>query len=688
MRAEYSYCRDYLIKNGKPWFPVMGEMHYSRYRKEWWEESLRKIKAGGVSVVSAYVIWIHHEEEENVFDFEGCRDIGTFVRLCRKVGLSVFLRIGPFVHGEVRNGGFPDWIIQREKEGMAIRCNNKEYLDYVRRFWKKVYEQVDGCMEKDGGPVIGIQIENEYGHVGGLQGPEGEAHIRTLTAIAKEIGFDVPLYTATGWGGACIGDLLPVMGGYCEAPWDQRTCEIEPNANFVFSHTRNDALIACDHHVENANSYNEEDFPFLTAELGGGLQVTMHRRPVAKGCDVGAMSTVKMGSGAGLLGYYMYHGGSNPKGKLSTLQESRATGYLNDLPEINYDFNAPIRQYGTISDSYREIKLLALFLNDFGEDMASLRSEIPTIRILPGDMHTVRTACRHDADHGYVFFNNYQRRWKMDDHPQVKLEGLLDGKASVGFPAFDLKGGMYGFFPYNMKLNDAVLQTALATPLCVLHTKEGDAFVFYGDLDPQIQWEGDARAELCLISRQEALNAWKVHLDQDYLVLSENYVWEENGELVVTGSGKTMIAVYPVVEKGIVDFKECGKRGNFTLYERIYKAQEPEAELVCTEQDKEKAVYELKLAYPGEKNYHDAFAFLTWYGNRMEVFDGEEKINDYFYTGQEALLSLGYFEFPEKLKLVVYPLHPGDPISLEKQPEFADGCACKIEKMHVETIFR
>ena len=592
------------------------------------------------------------------------------------------------MHGEVRNGGFPDWIIQREKEGMAIRCNNKEYLDYVRRFWKKVYEQVDGCMEKDGGPVIGIQIENEYGHVGGLQGPEGEAHIRTLTAIAKEIGFDVPLYTATGWGGACIGDLLPVMGGYCEAPWDQRTCEIEPNANFVFSHTRNDALIACDHHVENANSYNEEDFPFLTAELGGGLQVTMHRRPVAKGCDVGAMSTVKMGSGAGLLGYYMYHGGSNPKGKLSTLQESRATGYLNDLPEINYDFNAPIRQYGTISDSYREIKLLALFLNDFGEDMASLRSEIPTIRILPGDMHTVRTACRHDADHGYVFFNNYQRRWKMDDHPQVKLEGLLDGKASVGFPAFDLKGGMYGFFPYNMKLNDAVLQTALATPLCVLHTKEGDAFVFYGDLDPQIQWEGDARAELCLISRQEALNAWKVHLDQDYLVLSENYVWEENGELVVTGSGKTMIAVYPVVEKGIVDFKECGKRGNFTLYERIYKAQEPEAELVCTEQDKEKAVYELKLAYPGEKNYHDAFAFLTWYGNRMEVFDGEEKINDYFYTGQEALLSLGYFEFPEKLKLVVYPLHPGDPIFLEKQPDAADGCACKIEKLHVETIFR
>ena len=132
MRAEYSYCRDYLIKNGKPWFPVMGEMHYSRYRKEWWEESLRKIKAGGVSVVSAYVIWIHHEEEENVFDFEGCRDIGTFVRLCRKVGLSVFLRIGPFVHGEVRNGGFPDCGRWRTGGCPAGRCSGERGIYFYR----------------------------------------------------------------------------------------------------------------------------------------------------------------------------------------------------------------------------------------------------------------------------------------------------------------------------------------------------------------------------------------------------------------------------------------------------------------------------------------------------------------------------------------------------------------------------
>lgn len=701
--ATYEYNQNYLMKDKKPWFPVMGEMHYSRYKKELWEESLRKIKAGGVSIVSMYVIWIHHEEEEGVFDFEGCRDVGTFVKLCQKVGLSVFMRLGPFVHGEVRNGGFPDWLVKREKEGLLLRSNDEEYMGYVRRFWTKVYEQVKGSMAEDGGPVIGVQIENEYGHVGGLRGPEGEAHMRALTALAKEIGFRVPLYTATGWGGACIGDLLPVMGGYCEAPWDQRTCEIEPNTNFVFSHTRNDSLIACDHHIEDVNTYNEEEFPFLTAELGGGLQVTMHRRPVAEGRDVGAMSTVKMGSGAALLGYYMYHGGSNPKGKLSTLQESRATGYLNDLPEINYDFNAPIRQYGTVADSYKEIKLLAYFLQDFGEDMAALKAEVPAVRITPGDMHTLRTTCRHDETHGYVFFNNYQRRMKMEDHPGVQLEGWLGAfdeenknpnREKIVFPAFDLKEGMYGFFPYNMKLKDATLKTALATPLCILHTKEDDTFVFYGCQEPQFTWKDEKRVDILHLSREEALNAWKVTLDQDYLVLSGNYVWAEDDKIKVTGGNDTKIAVYPAVENGIENFKECGKSGRFTVYERVIETAETTADVQVVKETPESSVYEITVNYPdslkkeARQTGRDVLLYFTYQGNRMEVFLDGEKINDYFYTGQEVPISLGYFEFPKKLTVEIFPLGEGDAVFWEKKPEFVDGVACKLSQVRIEEQFR
>ena len=102
----FDYTSTYLRMNQKPWFPIMGEFHYSRYQDEFWEEELRKIQAGGVTIVSTYVIWIHHEEDEGVFDFSGCCDLRKFLQLCKKVGLMVFLRPGPWVHGEVRNGGF------------------------------------------------------------------------------------------------------------------------------------------------------------------------------------------------------------------------------------------------------------------------------------------------------------------------------------------------------------------------------------------------------------------------------------------------------------------------------------------------------------------------------------------------------------------------------------------------------
>lgn len=690
MREEFGYNNRYLTREGKPWFPVMGEMHYSRYREELWEESLRKMKAGGVTIVSAYVIWIHHEEEEGGFDFSGCRNLRKFLEACQRVDLEVFLRLGPWVHGEVRNGGFPDWLQEKGKEGVMLRSNDETYMGYVKRYWQQVYRQAEGFMRKDAGPVIGVQIENEYGHVGGLRGEAGEAHIRALTALAKEIGFEVPLYTATGWGGACIGDLLPVMGGYCEAPWDQRTTEIEPNANYVFSHVRNDALIACDHHVEDALTFDESKYPFLTAELGGGLQVTAHRRPVAQGRDIGAMSVTKLGSGVAMLGYYMYHGGSNPEGKLSTLQESRATGYLNDLPEINYDFNAPVRQYGTVSDNLKEIKLLAYFLQDFGEDLAVLESCIEPEGVRPEDFDTLRTACRHDDKHGYVFYNNYVRRRTMADHEGVVLCGSCD--ENVTFPAVDIKDGDFGFFPYNMQLGGALLKSALAAPLCRLCTREGDTWVFYGNAEPKFEWSGAERADILHLSREEALNAWRVRTDQEYLILSDNFVWEEEEKIRVTGNAKTVICCYPKPQENMLPgFRECGQKGRFTVYERNAQTEDSRVAVKLLSADAHKADYEIKVSYPEKADRmtgRDTFLKFTYAGDRMEVWLGNKKINDYFYTGQEAVLSLGYFDFPQTVRVTVYELKEGDPVFLEKQPKFTEGRACSLERVEVIEEFR
>ena len=690
MKQEYGWNKKYLEKNGKPWFPVMGEFHYSRYKKSLWKEELYKMKAGGVSIVSCYVIWIHHEEEEGRFDFTGCRDLGAFIRLCGEAGLEVFLRIGPWVHGEVRNGGFPDWLMKKGEEGVALRSNDERYLKDVERFWREVYTQVKGEMYEDGGPIIGLQIENEYGHVGGLRGEAGEAHIRALTELAERIGFHAPLRTATGWGGACIGDLLPVMGGYCEAPWDQSLEELAPNANFVFSHIRNDALIASDHHVEDSLTFNEADYPFLTAELGGGLQVTSHRRPVARGKDLGAMSLAKLGSGVAMLGYYMYHGGSNPEGKLSTLQESRETGYLNDLPEINYDFNAPIRQYGTICDSYRELRLLAYFLQDFGEDLAPLEAQIVPDQVRPDDLHTLRVSCRHDGSHGYLFYNNYQRRYPMDPHSQVELKGLCGDE--VSFPAIDIADGEYGFFPYHMKLGDAVLRSALASPLCRLKTAGKEVYVFYGDRDPRFAWDTEETAEILHLSRKDALQAARVRLDQDYLILSEDFVWEENGAVKAVGGFDTKLRVFPEIQEAYLPgFVRTGTEGAFTVYERHVEPGAVSVEWELKEETAEKKTYEIRIRYPQQAEGkraggQDAFLLFRYAGDRMNLFCEGKKINDYFYTGQEVPLSLGYFDFPDRLEAEIVALCEDTPVFLETWPEMENGTACRLENVSVKEM--
>jgi len=148
----------YLTLAGKPFVPVMGEMHYSRYPREQWEDALLKMKANGINIIATYVFWIHHEELEGQFDWNGDKDLRAFVQLCHKLGLWVYPRIGPWCHGEVRNGGLPDWLL--EKKYMKDRSNDPVYQAYVDRLYGEIAKQLNGLLYKDGGPVVGIQLEN------------------------------------------------------------------------------------------------------------------------------------------------------------------------------------------------------------------------------------------------------------------------------------------------------------------------------------------------------------------------------------------------------------------------------------------------------------------------------------------------------------------------------------------------
>ena len=365
----------YLTRDGKPWLPVMGEFHFSRYPRAQWENEILKMKAAGVNVVAAYVLWIHHEEIKGDFDWTDQRDLRAFVGLCAKHKMLMIVRIGPWDHAEARNGGLPDWVV---KQG-PTRENDPLYLASVRIWYGQVSAQLKGLLWKDGGPVIGIQLENEYSK----RGPgAGEAHILELKKIALASGLDVPLYFVTGWDNAVVprGAVIPIYGGgYPDAPWDGAIRKLPPAEVYAFRfHSRVTANANAGTDGPAAAQTNAQDaVPYLTAEIGGGIEDTYHRRPVIGPDDIGAMFPVMLGSGVNLYGTYMFQGGENPDGKLSTLQESQKTGYPNDLPIKSYDFQAPLGEFGQERVSLRKLKVFQYFVNDFGAELAPMMVHAP-----------------------------------------------------------------------------------------------------------------------------------------------------------------------------------------------------------------------------------------------------------------------------------------------------------------------
>jgi len=481
----------YLTLDGKPWLPVMGEFHFSRYPEPYWEEELLKMKAGGVQIVASYLFWIHHEEIEGQFDWSGQRDLRRFLQLCQKHGLYVFLRIGPWSHGEVRNGGIPDWLLTKG----VTRRNDPQYLSYVQRYFGQIGEQVKRLLWRDGGPIVGVQFENEYYEHGPGAGAE---HISELKKIARESGIEAPLYTVTGWGNPDFpaGQTIPVFGGYPDNFWESTLTDLPPSAYYLFENTRDNGEMGPSAQEQTA----QPDYPYLMAEAGGGMQVAYHRRPVIGADDVAAITLTRLGSGANLYGYYMFQGGSNPEGKLTSLQESIASDHVYDLPKISYDFQAPLGEFGEMNPAFRSIKMLHLFLEEFGSALAPMAPVLPNVvPASAADRSTVRVSARTLGNRGFVFFNNYARNYPLPDHRGIQIKLVLPSETVV-LPRkpIDLVSGAYGVWPVNLDLNGILLKYATAQPLT--RVRDGNVeyyfFVATPGIRPEFAFEESTLASL------------------------------------------------------------------------------------------------------------------------------------------------------------------------------------------------
>ncbi len=467
----------YMTIGGKPVIPVMGEMHYSRYPKEQWEDAILKMKANGINIIATYVIWIHHEEIEGQFDWSGNKDLRSFLELVHKHGLYAYPRIGPWVHGEVRNGGTPDWILK--KEYLADRSNDPVYQEYAGRYYGQVAKQLRGLLYKDGGPVIGIQLENEY-----RRGEGGIPHILWLKETARKHGIDVPMYTITGWGNVSLpqDEVIPLFGGYPEEPWVTNLKPLKENSSFEFEYSRNNAGIG-----NEAGNQGEQElenisrYPYFTCEIGVGNQISEHRRPIIDPIDGLTIATAKVGSGSNLPGYYVFTGGSNPPGVLTTMEENQdETAYWNEYPDISYDFQAAIRETGELAPSYHQVKKLHYFLKEFGTALAPMQAVIAPKRNPKEDL---QYALRVKDDAGFLFGVNYYRGVRKPTHQNARFRLKLK-EETLEFPSgkISIPDSSVFIWPVNFNMKGALLKWATVQPLARIEQPgRTDWFFFRND---------------------------------------------------------------------------------------------------------------------------------------------------------------------------------------------------------------
>lgn len=525
----------YLEQDGKPWLPIMGEFHFSRYPAAEWERELRKMRAAGVNIIASYVFWNHHEELEGQYDWSGNLDLRRFVQLVQQIGLQFYLRPGPWVHAEARNGGFPDWLLtdgpvlrddsaayqQQEAnffvkmmETAPVRCNAPLYLERVARFYKQIGAQLKGLMWEDGGPVIGVQLENEYHRTGPGCGAE---HIAELKRLAIEAGLRVPVYTVTGWPTLDIPlqEVVPVSGAYPDGFWQNNNAPLPPSGTYVFNTERAIGEMGNVGGTPADGTINKEHYPFFLAEAGGGMHVSYHRRPVVGMNDLAATTLVQIGSGANLYGYYMFHGGTNPVGKYGYLNETQSTGYPNDVGLLGYDFHAPLGQYGHVRPSFGRLRTLHMFTSAFGEDLAPMEAVLAEGAIIDAaDRSRLRVSARGAGDEAYLFINNHVRHYPLPDFKHVALR-VNTHAGSVQLPTLDIPSGVYCIWPVGHRIGATRLRYATVQPLTRWTTAQGGC-VWVAFSQPQL------RAQLCFDARSvkiEHAGAAQVTQDGDDLIV-------------------------------------------------------------------------------------------------------------------------------------------------------------------------
>lgn len=183
--------KDKFYMDGEPVQIISGAIHYFRVVPEYWQDRLEKLKNLGCNTVETYIPWNMHEQEKGQFRFEGILDIERFIRLAQKLGLYVILRPSPYICAEWEFGGLPAWLLR--EEGMKLRVSYAPFLRHVEEYYRVLLPKLAPWQCTKGGPVILMQVENEYGYYANDKG-----YLEAIRRLMTENGVEVPLVTSDG----------------------------------------------------------------------------------------------------------------------------------------------------------------------------------------------------------------------------------------------------------------------------------------------------------------------------------------------------------------------------------------------------------------------------------------------------------------------------------------------------------
>ena len=311
-----------FYRNGEPYRILSGAMHYFRVCPEYWEDRMRKLKECGFNTLETYCCWNLHERKEGVFDFTGRLDLVKYIETARRLGLNVILRPGPYICAEWEFGGLPAWLL---KEDIPLRCSDGRFLAKLRPYLLKVFELVKPLLSTNGGPILAMQVENEYGSYG-----NDRDYMAAVNRIYDEGGIDCLRFTADGsWDLMLSGGTLPGLPAAVNFGSQARE-----NFRGLRTLRPHDPLFCgefwCgwfDHWYEEHHTRAVEDITAATKEL----------------LDTGAS-----------LNFYMFHGGTN----FGFCNGANHTGEQYQPTVTSYDYCALLTESGDLTPAYHAVRKL------------------------------------------------------------------------------------------------------------------------------------------------------------------------------------------------------------------------------------------------------------------------------------------------------------------------------------------